>query len=313
MTLHYFSLVPHQSGHQVLHDSLDALHQRSLQNGFTFSASKSVNVHFCRHRSCPRDSQFLDNVSIPTAASVRYLGMIFELNLCWKKHISKLKWSRMQKMNLLCKLAHSTYGVDTISLVRTYRTILQSSLDYGAVAHSSASTSVLSTLNIIQHIALRLSCEAYTTTPSISILIDLGEIPLTLHCQYLLAAYYLRAQSSPYLPSSQVFQSSSGTSHRRGCVMIRLQAIAEELGLPLHWPVVTESAVSLPPWKSPSFWAVLTPANPSSNLLVTLDALLAKHANKPIYNIDGSKIASSLGCVVMLNSTVLLPYFLLPH
>ncbi len=65
--------------------------------------------------------------------------------------------------------------------------------------------------------------------------------------------------------------------------MTCLQAIAKELGLPLHWPVVTESAIPLPPGKPPSFRADLILVNPSSNLQITLDALLAIHANKPIY------------------------------
>ncbi len=126
----------------------------------------------------------------------------FRSNFMLEKTHQRIKTPGMQKMNLLRKLVHSTYGADTTLLVRIYKTILQSRLDYGAVAYSSASPSVLLTLNTIQYKALRLSCGAYTTTPSISILADLGEIPLTLHRQYLLAAYYFRARSRPCLPSS---------------------------------------------------------------------------------------------------------------
>ncbi len=93
--------------------------------------------------------------------------------------------------------------------------------------------------------------------------------------------------------------------------MTLLQAKAKELGLPLHRSVVTESAIPLPPWKPPSFRADLILANPSRNLQVTLDALLATHADKPIYYTHGSKTASSVGCV--MSSVVVSPTTSLVH
>lgn len=81
-----------------------------------------------------------------------------------------------------------------------YKTLIQSKLDYGAVAYSSASQSFLNSLNTIQHTALRLACGAFWTTPSISILSDLGEKLLSYRRQRLLASYHIRIKLRPYLP-----------------------------------------------------------------------------------------------------------------
>ncbi len=73
----------------------------------------------------------------------------------------------MQEINPLLKLTHPSYGADTITLVRLYKAHLLSRLNYKAVAYSSASsTSLLTSLNTIRDIVLRLTSITFLTSLS---------------------------------------------------------------------------------------------------------------------------------------------------
>lgn len=203
------------SGEPILQESLNSLNLWSLQNGLTFSPSKSVGVHFYRIRSCSHSLELKIGTDIlPHASSANYLGMILDEKLTWRPHIQRLKQSCMQKLNIIRKLANTSYGSDTSTLVSIYKTLIQSKLDYGATAYSSAKTSTLDSLNTIQHTALRLASGAFRTTPSISILADIGEIPISYRRQRLLAAYFVRLKARPYLPLAL-----NQLQYTRGCTL----------------------------------------------------------------------------------------------
>lgn len=132
------------TGLSVLQDCLDTLANWALENGFTFSPTKSYCIHFCRLYSCNHHIALsLGGVTIPTSTSTIYLGMTLDYKLQWREPINKLKHSCTQKLNIIRKLANTSYGADTTSLVNIYKAIIQSKLDYEVVAYSSASSSLL--------------------------------------------------------------------------------------------------------------------------------------------------------------------------
>lgn len=51
---------------------------------------------------------FLKDSEIPFCKSLRILGMIFDYNLKWTLHLTKLKSSCKIKMNILKTLSHHT-------------------------------------------------------------------------------------------------------------------------------------------------------------------------------------------------------------
>ncbi len=87
----------------------------------------------------------------------------------------------MQEMNFLLKFAHPSHGAEPTTLVILYKVRLLSRLHYKAVAYSNASsTSLLTSLNMIHDIVLKLVSIACLTCLSVSVLVYLGEIPLSL-------------------------------------------------------------------------------------------------------------------------------------
>ena len=100
-------------GNEILQNAVDVLHSWATKNGFVFSPTKTTAVHFCRNRRCTHEINIhIENSNITSSDSVKYLGMIFDNKLCWKPHIDNLKKNCMKKLNIIKKLANTTYGSD---------------------------------------------------------------------------------------------------------------------------------------------------------------------------------------------------------
>ncbi|GFT26215.1 putative RNA-directed DNA polymerase from transposon X-element [Trichonephila clavipes] len=68
-------------------------------------------------------------------------------------------------LNILKVLANTRWGLDRTSLLRLYRALIRSKLDYGSVVYSSACKSLLKILDPVYHQALRLCLRAFRTPP----------------------------------------------------------------------------------------------------------------------------------------------------
>lgn len=119
--------------------------------------------------------------------------------------VIKLKNDCIQKFNILHEL-HTSYGAETSTVQNIYRAIIQSELDYGTTACSSACKILLHSLDAIQHTSLRIASSAYPTSPSISILSNLGEQPLQYRRQRLAMSYYLRTEAYQHIPQQRPLQ-----------------------------------------------------------------------------------------------------------
>ena len=143
-------------GETVLQHLIDRLLTWTSDTGLEFSKDKTSAIHFCKLRNCNKNiSLHLDSKPLLPQETITYLGIIFDRKLSWKPHINHLKKSCIPRINLIRKLAHTSYGADQISLLRLYRQLIRSKCDYGLVLYASAPVSTVSTLNVIHHSALR--------------------------------------------------------------------------------------------------------------------------------------------------------------
>ena len=81
-------------------------------------------------------------------------------------------------MNLLKKLAHTTWGADRETMLKLYNATVIPILDYGCQIYSSASESALKVLNPVHHLGLRLATDAFRSSPTPSVIVDSGDLPL---------------------------------------------------------------------------------------------------------------------------------------
>ena len=96
------------------------------------------------------------------------------------------------------------WGADTTVLLRFYRALVRSKLDYGCVVYSSARKSYLKKLEPIQNQALRLCLGAFRTSPMQSLYIEANEPPLYLRWEKLSLQYALKLKSNMGNPTYEV-------------------------------------------------------------------------------------------------------------
>ena len=228
----FLSCAQARKGEQKLQETVTTLTTWTTTRGLSFSATKSTAMHFCRLRSCYRTlSITLRDTIIPTPPTVEYLGLHFDQSLSFKHHISALKKSCVPRLNLIRKLAHTTYGADTTSLLRIYRALIRSKCDYGAAIYSAATKTDLNSLNTIHHTALRLASGVFPTTPTHSLYFLCNELPPDLHRQSIFLRFIIRLHNT----QRTLFHFSISHRHRTYSSKrfpSRLESTLDSLNLP---------------------------------------------------------------------------------
>lgn len=125
--------------------NLNNLQKWSDENGFRFSQTKTVCVHFCNKRRIHPDPLLLLNSQpIPVVKETKFLGVIFDHKMSFIPHLKNLRAKCTKAMNLLKVLSHRDWGGNRCTLLTLYRSLIRSKLDYGCVVYGSARNSYLS-------------------------------------------------------------------------------------------------------------------------------------------------------------------------
>jgi len=101
--------------------SLNTLSHWADINGFKFSSSKTVCVHFCRLRNAHLNPELkLNGTPIPVVEQTKFLGVIFDNKLTFLQHIRYLKEKCVKGLNLLRVVAHTSRGAEQQTLLHLY-------------------------------------------------------------------------------------------------------------------------------------------------------------------------------------------------
>ena len=106
------------------------------------------------------------------------MGLHFDQHLNWKIHIKQIKAKSLKALNILKKLSHTTWGADRETLLKLYKATVLPILEYGSQIYSSASKSALKSLDPVHHLGLRLATGAFRSSPTSSVIVESGDIPL---------------------------------------------------------------------------------------------------------------------------------------
>ena len=109
-----------------------------------------------------------------------YLGVQLDTKLSMNKHISNVKKKATKRLNLLKRLASTTWGSDKDTLRSLYLGYIRSAMDYNIVLQNISSKSTRKTLDQVQNHALRFICGGMKSTPSAACEIDANIEPLEL-------------------------------------------------------------------------------------------------------------------------------------
>ena len=201
------------SAEQKLQKCLKKLEVWCNENGFKFSPTKTNCVHFTKKRNAALQPNLcLNGQKIPVVAESKFLGVIFDNKLTFIPHIEYLKAKCQKALNLLRVVANMEWGGDREVLLRLYRSLVRSKLDYGSIVYGAARKSYLVKLDPIANQGLRLSLGAFRTSPSVSLHAEAQELPLHLRRQKLGLQYAVRISTNPQNPTySTIFDGKLGT------------------------------------------------------------------------------------------------------
>ena len=155
-------------------------------------------VHFCQLRKQHLDPElYLNGTQIQIIGEANFLGLLFNSKLSFFLHITSLK-SRCTKSLVLIKvLSNTTWGADRKDLLRVYRALIQSKVDYGCIVYGPARPSYIKRLDTVHNQGLRLCLGVFRTSPVHSLYVEANEPPLgmrrtRLSLQYLFGCFSIR-------------------------------------------------------------------------------------------------------------------------
>ena len=151
------------------------------ENGFRFSTSKTVCIHFHqRYFFPPSDPNILlGKTPIKVVREAKFLGVIFDTKLTFKNRIQYLKTSCQKALDILRVVGHTDWGASRIVLLRLYRSLDRSKLDYGCIVYGSTCRSILKQLDPIHYQGLRIALGAFRASPAQSLYTEAHEPSLT--------------------------------------------------------------------------------------------------------------------------------------
>jgi len=121
-----------------LQQCLNKLADWADTNGFKFSPSKTVCIHFCKLRKPhPEPILLLNSTPVPVVEETKFLSVVFDHKLSFIPHIKHLKDKCTKALNLLRVLVHTSWVADQETLLHLYGSLIRSKLDYGCIVYGS--------------------------------------------------------------------------------------------------------------------------------------------------------------------------------
>ena len=300
-----------------LQQCLNKLQTWADKNGFKFSKAKTKCMHFCKLRGMhPEPSLHMNNTPIQVVPEFKFLGVIFDQKLTFIQHVRALKKKCQKALNLLKVVAHSDWGADRKVLLRLYRSLIRSKLDYGSIVYGSARKSYLKALDSIHNQGLRLVLGAFRTSPVKSLYAEANEPSLQLRREKLSLQYILKLKANPLNPTHEVvfnpkfkrlFEQKPNDIPPLG---IRMSQSIEDIQVNMD-SIEQYKIPDTPPWtlKSANYLFDLTNDKKSDTDGITFQTkyneIKEKYAtHRPIYT-DGSKDGDTVGAAAVSNTNVM--------
>ena len=227
------------------------------KNGFTISQGedKTVGMHFCRKKCCKNpvlkleysaedsfednyleDSSSEDEDAIPFKEHHKFLGLIWDTKLTFTKHVAYIKKKCQSSLNLLKVLSHTDWGSDTRTLLKLYRALVRSKLDYGSIVFRNAAEADLKPLDVVHNQGLRLALGAFKSSPVESLYVEANEPPLRERRLELAMKYGLKIKGNPQNPAYNAvfdlrFKSKYNSSRKQKSLAVDLDLLFNEANI----------------------------------------------------------------------------------
>ncbi|CAG5103233.1 Protein of unknown function [Cotesia congregata] len=132
---------------------------------------------------------------ISNSEVVRFLGMDLQAHLSWKHHIENVDKKCRNALKTINCLRRTWWGADPMLLIRVYRALIHSRLEYGGLVLFNLTKTEKAKLDRIQFRSLRAALGYSSSTPCNVILAEAKEPPLNIRFRYLTFNFLARASS----------------------------------------------------------------------------------------------------------------------
>ena len=89
-----------------------------MENGFKFSSSNTLGMHFCNKRGLHPDPELeLYNSPIKIVSETKFVGLLFDSKLNFLPHIKMLKNKSLRALNILKFVSSTDWGADSTVLL----------------------------------------------------------------------------------------------------------------------------------------------------------------------------------------------------
>ena len=166
---------------RIMNKAIVKIEEWTSSVGYKLSIEKTKAIVFYRDKRWTKNQDiniFIKDTRISFCESVKFLGLHFDQHLNWQAHVKQVKSKALRALNILKKLAHTTWGADRKTMLKLYRATVLPIIDYGSQIYGSASESVLRKLDPVHHLGLRLATGAFRSSPTSSLIVDSGDMPL---------------------------------------------------------------------------------------------------------------------------------------
>ena len=141
---------------------------------------------------------YLNSTPINLVTSQKFLGLILDAPfLTWRKHINYIKAVCNKRIRILKSLNCSNWGCQRSLLKNLYFSFIRSKMLYGLEVYSSASKSLLQSLEIINNNAIRIITGLRKSTPIKSIYYESSIPSINIYINFILVKQLSRIYSLP--------------------------------------------------------------------------------------------------------------------
>ncbi|XP_023210249.1 uncharacterized protein LOC111613159 [Centruroides sculpturatus] len=211
----------------------------------------------------------------------------------------------LKSLNFLKVLCCSSWGADKVSMLRIYRALVRSKLDYGCIVYAPVRESTLWMLDPIYYQALRLCTGAFRTSPVQSLYVDAYEPPLSLRRKQLSLFYYIKQKSHTKPSVDCIVSDTSSVSS----FAVRMENVTSTIDL--NTGNISQLEVcSISPWSTPLISVDLSlkqfPKESTPDYVYRQHFVEIQHRDRnliPIYT-DGSKSDDYVGLVFVCQDEI---------
>ncbi|XP_055944481.1 uncharacterized protein LOC129975443 [Argiope bruennichi] len=255
------------------------------------------------------------NANIFTISASKTTGITFDKKLTFLPHVKILRKKCEKALNIIKVLSTTAWGADRPSMLKIYKALVLSKLDYGCVIYGSARKTVLQKLDPVHHNALRLCSGAFRTSPVQSLYVDCFETSLEFRREILSLHYYFRTESNTQHPFHNFKLRPFLTRIQEArkffipVYFTRIHNILKDLNL-LHLQATPQLDNIFPPWAIPNIQYLnpfegFTKSDTSDSIYRKIFNEHRHHYNDyiAIYT-DGSKTCDSVSFAVVFQNAV---------